>query len=88
MYLIGGLIIGLGALLAKHFCTTGSVDPEILFINRNMFACCGYNRIEKKQPPSFLFLEKEFEIRVILPVEYADQLALFTVPIIIKTSYR
>lgn len=68
VYLIGGLIIGLGALLAKHFCTTGSVDPEILFTNRNIFAWCRFNdnrteenvvKNKKKQRPSSFMLQEK-----------------------------
>jgi len=57
VYLIGGLTIGLGALLAKHFCITGSVEPEILFINRNIFAGCEYNerKLKMSGPLTSLF---------------------------------
>jgi hypothetical protein len=36
VYLIGGLIIGFGALLAKHFCMADTLEREILLANRNM----------------------------------------------------
>lgn len=47
VYLIGELIIGFGALLAKHFCTADTLVAEILLANRNMSIEARRRRIAK-----------------------------------------
>lgn len=49
VYLIGELIIGFGALLAKHFCTADTLVAEILLANRNMSIEARRRRLGKIQ---------------------------------------